>query len=113
MNGCVLFSSIDVAYAIAQGDPPEWLVRGLEVPHIGIDKEGRAIMPDISREDCEAVVIEAWRRFHGRVERSHELYEACKMYWGVCGGTEFEPFDDWHPDGDYSWVRDIIERYRG
>jgi hypothetical protein len=34
------------------------------------------------------------------------------MYWGVCGGTEFEPFDDWHPDGNYSWVRDVIERYK-
>jgi hypothetical protein len=36
MIGCVLSSPVDVAYAIARGDPPEWLLRALEIPHLGI-----------------------------------------------------------------------------
>jgi hypothetical protein len=103
MIGCVLFSSIEVAYAVAEGDPPKWLVRSLE--HF------RVIKP--SRDISAAVVIEAWRLLHGKVGPREKLYAACKMYWGVCGGEEYEAFDDWHqPAGDYSWLRDIIERYK-
>ena len=107
----VLISSVDVAYAIARGDPPEWLLRGLEIEHLGIDANYHAILPDISREESEALVIECWRRFHGKVERSHKLYEACQMYWDVCGGHDFPPFDEWHLL-DEERVRDIIERDR-
>jgi hypothetical protein len=112
MIGCVLHCSVDVAYAIARrGDPPEWLLQALQIPHIGIDENGGAILPDISREESEAVVIECWRRFHGKVERCPELYRACQIYWDVCGGHEFEPFEEWHPP-DEERVREIIERDR-
>jgi hypothetical protein len=96
---------------IARGDPPDWLLRALEIPHLGIDENYHAIMPDISREESEALVIECWRRFRGSVERSDELYEVCRVYWGVCGGKDFPPFDEWRlPDEER--VRDIIERER-
>jgi hypothetical protein len=111
MIGCVLSTHIEVAYKIAHGDPPEWLLRGLHIPHIGINADGGAIMPDISREESEALVIECWRRFHGSVERCHRLWEACRIHWDVCGGVDFPSFDDWHPLAE-DRVRDIIERER-
>jgi hypothetical protein len=111
MIGCVLHSPVDVAYTIARGDPPDWLIRALVIPHIGIDENFNAILPDISREQSEALVIECWRRFHGSVERCRELYYACQMYWGVCGGCEFETFDEWRLL-DEERVREIIERDR-
>ena len=113
MIGDVLSSPVDVAYAIARGDPPDWLLRALEIPHLGIDANYHAIMPDISREQSEALVIECWRRFHGSVERCEKLYEACRVYWDVCSGHghEFEPFDEWRLL-DEERVREIIEGRR-
>jgi hypothetical protein len=112
MIGDVLTTPVDAAYKIAHGDPPDWLVRALEIPFLGVDENYWPIHPEISRDEAEAVVIECWRRFHGSVERCHDLWEACRIHWDVCGGRNFPPYDDWHPDGDYSWVREIIERYR-
>jgi hypothetical protein len=112
MIGCCLSTPVDAAYKIAGGDPPEWLIRGLEMPFLGIDENYHAIRPEISRDEAEAVVIECWRRFHGSVERCHNLWEACRVHWDVCSGEggDYPPFDEWYPDGDYSWVRDVIER---
>jgi hypothetical protein len=111
----VRFSHIRVAYTIAECDPPEWLLSSLEYFSRGVevDENGRVILPNISREVCAAVIVEAWRRFHGSVEPSRKLYAACRMYWGVCGGLD-EP--DWRRPVEQaiagSWVRDVIEWYR-
>jgi hypothetical protein len=101
MIGCCLSTPVDAAYKIAQGDPPEW-----------IDENYHAIKPDISREEAEAVVIECWRRFHGSVERCYKLWDACRSHWDICSGKggDYPPFDEWYPSGDFSWVRDVIER---
>jgi hypothetical protein len=111
MIGCVLTTPVDAAYVIAGGDPPEWLLRGLEIPFLGIDENYHAIRPEISRDEAEAVVIECWRRFHGSVERCHRLWEACRIHWDVCGGEDFPPYDDWHPLTEEQ-VREIIGRER-
>jgi hypothetical protein len=90
-----------------------------------LDKLGRKSpgrKPDISREVCAAVVIEAFRSVRGEVKpRSDELYEACRMYWDACGGKPIGAINDienwrWPVEHalaqDYSWLRDIIEWYR-
>jgi hypothetical protein len=85
-------------------------------------KQGPGRKPDISREVCAAVVVEAWRRIHGEVKpRSQELYEACRMYWDACDGKpigEINDIENWRWSvkhalaQDYSWVRETIEWYR-
>jgi hypothetical protein len=114
MIGCVRSTPFDAAFRIAQGDPPEWLLEALRVPVLGIDENYHAILPEISQEEAEAVVIECWRRFHGTVERCHHLWDACRSHWDICSGEggDYTPFDEWYPDGDFAWVRDVIERYR-
>ena len=45
--------------------------------------------PNAQRQMCAAVIFEAWRIIHGKVEhRSDKLYKACNDYWRVCGGAE-------------------------
>jgi len=76
---------------------------------------------EMGREVCAAVVVEAWRRIHGKVEpRSKKVYEACKAYWGACGGKpigKIDDIDNWERTvkrllaEDYSWVRDTLGCY--
>jgi hypothetical protein len=75
----------------------------------------------MGREVCAAVVVEAWRRIHGKVQpQSKQLFEACKAYWGACGGKPIGKEDDiynWERTikrllaEDYSWVRDTLGHY--
>jgi hypothetical protein len=75
----------------------------------------------IGKEVCAAVVVEAWRRIHGEVQpQSKKLFEACKAYWGACGGEPIGKEDDiynWERtvkrllSEDYSWVRDTVGHY--
>lgn len=72
--------------------------------------------PDAQREICAAVIIEAWRIVHGRVEaRSERLYEACNQYWTECGGAPVGPkgdIENWRRTvdraikSDHQWIRD-------
>src|SRR6516165_5478712 len=91
--GHVRFSPVCVAYTLAEGEPPEWLLRSLEPREIGVDENGRVIKPRVSRKACAAIICQAWRRYHGSVEPSRKLYAVCRMYWGVCGGVR--DFRDW------------------
>jgi hypothetical protein len=65
--------------------------------------------PDAQRQMCAAVIIEAWRLVHGKVERrSEKLYRACGEYWWVCGGNEIGATDDlenwrWTVDQALKW----------
>jgi hypothetical protein len=170
-----------VASSIAKGDPPDWLVLGLQhfSGGIGVDvskKDRRSIdtilkqmqgavhtlttwlpawvqlgygyqcpehvalmlyalprikedldvaakkqtgrRPDVQREVCAAVVIEAWKIIHGRAEpRSLQLEQACKEYWLACGGKPRGKEDD--PENwrrpvkqalvtDHIWVRQVL-----
>jgi hypothetical protein len=91
-----------------------------DLERLGRKSPGRK--PDIGREVCAAVIIEAFRALHGKVEpRSEKLYEACRMYWDACGGKpigEINDIDNWRWPvehalaQDYSWFRDVIEWYR-
>jgi hypothetical protein len=65
--------------------------------------------PDAQHQMCAAVIIEAWRLVHGKVERrSEKLYGACSKYWRVCGGSEIRSTDDienwrWTVDHALKW----------
>ena len=52
MIGCCLSTPVDAAYKIARGDPPEWLVRALEIPFLGVDENYWPIHPEISQEEA-------------------------------------------------------------
>jgi hypothetical protein len=74
--------------------------------------------PDVQREVCAAVIMEAWRIIHGRVEaRSDQLYRACNQYWTECGGAPTGPNGDierwrWTVEqaltSDHSWIREQL-----
>lgn len=50
-------------------------------------KTGRP--PYVQRKICAAVIVEAWKLLHGKVEpRSSSLEQACADYWKVCGGEK-------------------------
>jgi hypothetical protein len=58
--------------------------------------------PNVPRQLCAAVVVEAWKLVHGKVEpRRTKLAEACNAYWQACGHE--------YRGGDYveAWRRDI------
>src|SRR5262245_14199328 len=51
--------------------------------------------PNMRREICAAVIIEATKLLHGKVElRSSKLAQACADYWQACTGKEIDP-DNW------------------
>jgi hypothetical protein len=48
-------------------------------------KTGRP--PNIWRQNCAAVVLEAWKQCHGKAEpHSQKLRDACEEYWKAWGG---------------------------
>jgi hypothetical protein len=52
-------------------------------------RKGTGRKLNLERDNCAAVVIEAWKQFHGNVEpHSEEFREACGKYWKACGGKE-------------------------
>jgi hypothetical protein len=82
-----------------------------------VNKQGLGRPPNVRREVCAAVVVEAWRLLRGKAElRSEELYEACSEYWRACGGGEIGETDDienWRrpvkEGSNHIWVREILE----
>jgi hypothetical protein len=92
-----------------------------DLEKLSVRRKGRP--PNIGREVCAAVIVEAWKLVHGKVQpQSKGLLEACNMYWRVCGGAPIG--QQWNLQGnwkgmvkkalaeDYSWIRKIMEGYR-
>lgn len=81
-----------------------------------VNKQGLGRPPNVRREICAAVAVEAWRLLRGKAElRSEELYEVCSEYWRACGGGEIGETDDienWRRPvkvgSDLIWVRDVL-----
>jgi hypothetical protein len=68
---------------------------GLKAELDRLKRKGVGRRPDVQREVCAAVIIEAWRIIHGKVQaRSDGVYEACREYWAACGGPEVGATDD-------------------
>jgi len=78
-------------------------------------KDGRP--PDMTREICAGVVIEAWKLVHGKAQpRSLKLQEACEEYWKAWGGNESDP-ENWRRViaralHRHAWIRGVLERYK-
>jgi hypothetical protein len=74
--------------------------------------------PNVRREICAAVVVEAWKLIHGRPNaRTERLYEACRDYWWTCGGKERGKWDDpqnWRRTvetalkNNHLWIEEIV-----
>ena len=67
--------------------------------------------PDLQREVCATVIVEAWRLIHGKVEaRSERLYEACNQYWTECVGAPLGDIENWRRTVERAikseWLRD-------
>jgi hypothetical protein len=170
---------LEVASIIAKGEPPDWLVEGLEhfkpfiqteppdrelrgfsrkrihemnracdvllrwlptfdatvfgekpevetilkaLPSIKIDlqrlsKPRKGNRPNVQREVCAAVILEAWALIHGKSQhRSTEFEQACSGYWHACGGGGSE---NWREiieralRNDHIWVRKILSALDG
>jgi hypothetical protein len=56
--------------------------------------------PNIRRQFCAAVVVEAWRIVHGKPEpESLKVWTACNEYWRACGrGYRGGDVDTWRED---------------
>ena len=51
--------------------------------------------PDVQREICAAVIVEAWKLLHGKAgSRSPQLQQACADYWIACGGKQIGETND-------------------
>jgi hypothetical protein len=73
---------------VAVLDALPWIKEDLE--RLSQDRKGRK--PNTADEICAAVVVEAWKLVHGKVERrSDRLYEACYEYWWASTGER----EDW------------------
>jgi hypothetical protein len=60
-----------------------------------LDQKQIGRRPEVQREICAAVVLEAWKIIHGRAEpRSLQLQGACSDYWRACGGEQIGETDD-------------------
>jgi hypothetical protein len=77
--------------------------------------------PDVRRQTCAGVVVEAWRIVHGEPEpESPKLWEACNAYWQACGHEyQGNDTDTWErdcrsvADGNYGrWIRVVLLAYR-
>jgi hypothetical protein len=72
--------------------------------------------PNVLRGVCAAVIVEAWKLVHRKVEpRSIKLLEACDAYWRACGGKHRgEDIENWRRDveqavtNNHEWIRDIL-----
>jgi hypothetical protein len=84
-----------------------------------LNKQGLGRPPNVRREVCAAVVVEAWRLLRGKAEpRSGETEQACKDYWQACDGGEIEDRENdrenWRRDikraltTDHQWIRKIL-----
>jgi hypothetical protein len=74
--------------------------------------------PNVRREVCAAVILEAWKVFHGKPQpRSLAFAEACKAYWAACGCApigEIDDIDNWRRTAKkalasgHGWIGDRI-----
>ena len=74
---------------------------------------------NVQREICAAVIAEAWKILHGKIEpRSDQLQQACADYWLACGGKQIGETNDrenWRRPieralgTDHKWVREIMQ----
>jgi hypothetical protein len=66
--------------------------------------------PNVRRQNCAAIVIEAWKEFRSPEPRSIELGKACNQYWQACGGEDRDA-ENWRRDveralkSDNKWIR--------
>jgi hypothetical protein len=77
--------------------------------------------PNVPRQVCAAVIVEAWKLVHGHVEpRSPKLAEACNEYWQACG-HEYRGDDyagAWRRDIEHAvsrpqgWIQKVLEVVR-
>jgi len=76
--------------------------------------------PNVPRRVCAAVVVEAWKLIHGKVEpRGIALAEACNEYWQACGGEyRGEDIENWRRDIENAvsdpqlWIQKVLEAVR-
>ena len=113
-----------VARLVAKGEPPDWLLRGLEHFSAGIGADREDQYRDVRREICAAVIIEAWKLLHGEAEpRSESFEQACADYWQACGGEEIGETNDpsnwrWSIERalkkaeGYQWVNKVLTMAR-
>jgi hypothetical protein len=90
---------------------------GLKAELDTLSRKGVGRSPNVQREVCAAVIMEAWRIVHSKVEaRSDRLYEACNRYWTECGGAPVGDIDNWRRTveralkADHKWIRDQLMR---
>jgi hypothetical protein len=91
---------------------------GLKAELDRLKRNGRGRHPKVQREVCAAVIIEAWRIVHGRVEaRSDRLYWACNQYWTERGGAPIgaeNDIENWRwtvsraLKSDHSWINEQL-----
>jgi hypothetical protein len=86
---------------------------GLKAEITKLNRRSVGRRPDALREVCAAVIVEAWRMVHGKVEaRSEQLYRACDGYWVECGGAPVGDIDNWRwtveraMKSDHSWINE-------
>ena len=79
-----------------------------------ISKPRRHRPPNIRREICAAVIIEASKLLHGKVEpRSSKLAQACADYWQACTRKGSDP-DNWRRhieravEINHEWISKIL-----
>ena len=80
---------------------------------LATQRDGRP--PNVRREICAAVVLEAWSIIHGEPAppRSETFQDACREYWEACGGDSAD-CEDWRRPAerasrnDHEWVRLIL-----
>jgi hypothetical protein len=91
---------------------------GLQAELDRLKRKGVGRRADVQREICAAIVIEACRIIHGKIEaRSEKLYRACNQYWTECGGAPLsskENIENWRRTvkralaTDHEWVRNLL-----
>ena len=65
--------------------------------------------PDVRRQMCADVVVEAWKLVHGEAKPySEKLYDACTAYWRACGGREIG-----EANNPRVWERNVLAAVAG
>ena len=87
-----------------------------------LDQKKIGRRPEVQREICAGVIVEAWKLLHGRAKpRSLQLQEACSDYWRACGGEQIGGWDDpenWRRpinralETDHSWISLVLSAVR-
>jgi hypothetical protein len=52
--------------------------------------------PHLGRELCADLICFYWKRVNGKIEpRSDRVYDACELYWQVCGNDPSGDIENW------------------